>query len=280
MRSSVKVHYSVVKADYVGHRTHLDCEDIFAHFEKMQAEKRVPTLQELREHAREVHQRFSTQEAWSRAMAGGEIAAGAGWRLGTAWVPPQHSAEPPVIGRVVVSEENQGETEEDSEEVAPDHGDVISEARDEASDHDESEDSHSSDGSHSDSSSTSSSTKSSPNDESRTAQPAVTSSNQGSPPGAAPFTGDRTLAQSILFMRDAMISREVAQAVSCGDVGRVWNAFKVRELRPDLRRHAPMTESSIADDGVYVRRFRTFQVHHLLVGDDLHRGTRVEPRTP
>lgn len=43
-----------------------------------------------------------------------------------------------------------------------------------------------------------------------------------------PFSGDRTLAQSILFMNDAMLSRDASQAVAMGDVGRLWNDLKVR----------------------------------------------------
>ncbi|KII90822.1 hypothetical protein PLICRDRAFT_123648 [Plicaturopsis crispa FD-325 SS-3] len=42
-----------------------------------------------------------------------------------------------------------------------------------------------------------------------------------------PFKGDRVLARSIAFMRDAMISREAAYATAEGDVGRVYEAMKV-----------------------------------------------------
>lgn len=42
------------------------------------------------------------------------------------------------------------------------------------------------------------------------------------------FRGDRVLANSICFMRDALISREMSQAVAEGDVGRVWEVMKVR----------------------------------------------------
>ncbi|KAJ3817574.1 hypothetical protein F5880DRAFT_1492702 [Lentinula raphanica] len=40
-------------------------------------------------------------------------------------------------------------------------------------------------------------------------------------------TGDRVLANSIAFMRDALLSRECANAVASGDVGRVWEVLKV-----------------------------------------------------
>jgi hypothetical protein len=42
------------------------------------------------------------------------------------------------------------------------------------------------------------------------------------------FQGDRVLSNSIGFMRDAMLSREVAEAVADGDVGRVYEALKVK----------------------------------------------------
>ncbi|KAH9931747.1 hypothetical protein B0H21DRAFT_813891 [Amylocystis lapponica] len=41
------------------------------------------------------------------------------------------------------------------------------------------------------------------------------------------FKGDRVLAQSITFMRDASVSREFAYSVAEGDVGRVYEAMKV-----------------------------------------------------
>ncbi|KAI9065081.1 hypothetical protein FKP32DRAFT_1533919, partial [Trametes sanguinea] len=47
--------------------------------------------------------------------------------------------------------------------------------------------------------------------------------------GKAPaeFEGDCTLAQSILFMMDTMLSRDAADAVAMGDVGRLWNNMKI-----------------------------------------------------
>ncbi|OSD03124.1 hypothetical protein PYCCODRAFT_1366450, partial [Trametes coccinea BRFM310] len=43
----------------------------------------------------------------------------------------------------------------------------------------------------------------------------------------AAFKGDRTLAQSILFMNDAMLMRDASEAVAAGDIGRVWNDLKI-----------------------------------------------------
>jgi hypothetical protein len=41
------------------------------------------------------------------------------------------------------------------------------------------------------------------------------------------FNGDRTLARSALFMYEALVSKEVAQAVAEGDIGRVYEGIKV-----------------------------------------------------
>ncbi|CAL1706858.1 unnamed protein product [Somion occarium] len=43
----------------------------------------------------------------------------------------------------------------------------------------------------------------------------------------SPFTGDRCLMQSIVFMRDALVSREFTYALAEGDVGRVYEALKI-----------------------------------------------------
>ncbi|EGO02456.1 hypothetical protein SERLA73DRAFT_119706 [Serpula lacrymans var. lacrymans S7.3] len=43
----------------------------------------------------------------------------------------------------------------------------------------------------------------------------------------APFEGDQCLAQSILLMRDSLIARKMAYAVSDGDIGRVYECLKL-----------------------------------------------------
>lgn len=45
--------------------------------------------------------------------------------------------------------------------------------------------------------------------------------------GDKEFQGDRTLARSASFMYEALVSKEVAQAVAEGDVGRVYEGVKV-----------------------------------------------------
>lgn len=42
--------------------------------------------------------------------------------------------------------------------------------------------------------------------------------------------GDHVLANSIAFMRDTLLSRECANAVTSGDVGRVWEVLKVSSI--------------------------------------------------
>ena len=42
-----------------------------------------------------------------------------------------------------------------------------------------------------------------------------------------PYRGDKTLANSIMLMRDSILAREYAQAVAEGDPGRVYEAMKV-----------------------------------------------------
>jgi hypothetical protein len=42
-----------------------------------------------------------------------------------------------------------------------------------------------------------------------------------------PFAGDRTLAKSIMFMRDTMLSREMLYAVQQGDIERAYECVKV-----------------------------------------------------
>lgn len=41
------------------------------------------------------------------------------------------------------------------------------------------------------------------------------------------YEGDQVLANSIMFMHDAMLCREFSQAVASGDPGRVWEGLKV-----------------------------------------------------
>ncbi|KDQ12642.1 hypothetical protein BOTBODRAFT_93829, partial [Botryobasidium botryosum FD-172 SS1] len=57
--------------------------------------------------------------------------------------------------------------------------------------------------------------------------PAESGRGDGDGDGANEFTGDRVLANSILFMRDAIWFNEVCYAVAHGDIGRVLEVLKV-----------------------------------------------------
>ncbi|KAI1781904.1 hypothetical protein LXA43DRAFT_1069592 [Ganoderma leucocontextum] len=65
----------------------------------------------------------------------------------------------------------------------------------------------------------------------------TTSSNAPSPlqdttePEHAQFVGDRSLAQSIMFMADTMLSRDASHAVANGDIGRLWNDMKMMTFK-------------------------------------------------
>ncbi|KAI0368163.1 hypothetical protein BV20DRAFT_948539, partial [Pilatotrama ljubarskyi] len=66
-------------------RTHLDCDDLHAHFEILSLQNTLPTMAELRQAAATLHHRYSTQKAWFSANEGGSSAAEAGWKTGSPW---------------------------------------------------------------------------------------------------------------------------------------------------------------------------------------------------
>lgn len=60
------------------------------------------------------------------------------------------------------------------------------------------------------------------------------------PPNKKEFRGDRSLARSVAFMYEALVSKEVAQAVAEGDIGRVYEGIKVSThsvMAPDSDGH-------------------------------------------
>lgn len=83
------------------------------------------------------------------------------------------------------------------------------------------------------------------------------------------FKGDRTLAKSIRFMHETIMSREAAYAVAEGDIGRVYECVKV-SLDFSLKFDGLTFE--LADDAVYLRRIESFQICYLHTRDDLHSG--------
>src|SRR5882762_10360710 len=49
-------------------------------------------------------------------------------------------------------------------------------------------------------------------------------------PGSPKFAGDWVLANSILLMCNGLWFLEVCQAVTCGDIGQVWEVLKVSKI--------------------------------------------------
>ncbi|KAL1945780.1 hypothetical protein VTO73DRAFT_1782 [Trametes versicolor] len=154
-------------------RTYYDTDDIFGYFNGLKADDALPSIEELRKVARELHGRYSCQRAWYDAMDGGDAAAEAGWKAGSPW--EQKKSEHTPANTTGSASQN-----------------------------------------------TTSTTRTTGSAGKRAA-----ASESGAEDATPPFSGDRTLAQSILFMINAMLSRDAAQAVAMGDVGRLWNDLKV-----------------------------------------------------
>lgn len=77
--------------------------------------------------------------------------------------------------------------------------------------------------------------------------------------GGEEFQGDHVLARSASFMYEALVSKEVAQAVAEGDVGRVYEGIKVRFGSIA----ALICLQYTADDAGHVRRIIAHQVYQL-----------------
>ena len=58
-----------------------------------------------------------------------------------------------------------------------------------------------------------------------------------------PFVGDRTLAKSIMFMRDTMLSCEMSYAVQQGDIGQAYECVKVIIRTTQLHYHKSLTNT-------------------------------------
>jgi hypothetical protein len=85
------------------------------------------------------------------------------------------------------------------------------------------------------------------------------------PPPPPPFFGDKVLADEGCFKYDAFISREMAVAAAQGDVGRVWETFKVY-FHPTYLVCGFEFELG---HGVYIRGLVTCQIHQLRAGNGL-----------
>lgn len=171
------------------------------HFETLEAQNRLPTIDELRMAARDLHKLYSSQSAYHDAMEGGDAAVNAGWTSGPSWGLDDDDDD---RGR---QWHGTGASEQVGADHGPHSGDAILMAVAESP-------------LAADGPMTTTHSEESP------ATPTSVSSSD-SATSAVMFCGDRTLAQSILFMSDAILLRDLSQAVAEGDIGRVWNSLKV-----------------------------------------------------
>ncbi|KAM5546217.1 hypothetical protein V8D89_000344 [Ganoderma adspersum] len=177
-------------------------DDLFEYFEKL-PENDIPSLQTLRQCAHELHNKYSTQHAWVLAMQGGTAAEGAGWVAGDQWEP---SAPTSILTECEEPDSVREDLPEGSEPVSA--GPEAEESK-ESGGHEERAGENANLSGSEVSSESSSKLESSVESERST------------------FEGDQCLAQSILFMRDTMVSRDASHAVASGDVGRLWDDLKM-----------------------------------------------------
>ncbi|KAI1792869.1 hypothetical protein LXA43DRAFT_886661 [Ganoderma leucocontextum] len=227
--SSIYLAFTVLDARMLDcWRIHYGCEDLAEYFAGLAARGQLPTLNELRLTATTLHKRYSTQRAWADAMAGGEAADEAGWTEGTQWGGDDSERSGHTESGGATQDVERGATvgrSDDPEESvqrpareAP-VSDTIREDARRAPDADRGSGRAPRDASDDSASDSSGSTET---DE-------------------EPFGGDRTLAQSILFMSDVILLRELSQAVAEGDIGRVWNAMKILIFRFAGTNHSKYT---------------------------------------
>lgn len=90
------------------------------------------------------------------------------------------------------------------------------------------------------------------------------------------FHGDMSLAQSIQFMYDSIVSREVSYAVAEGDVGRVYEGIKVRHT---FKHVALRTDSvDVPAHALHVRRIEPFEICDISSRNDHMARIRGVPR--
>ena len=90
------------------------------------------------------------------------------------------------------------------------------------------------------------------------------------------FGGDRTLAQSILFMIQMGLSQMVDRAVSIGDIGRVYEGLKVSEGYYGYMTQTHLDYISLEPGyDVPLCRLKPYKVLRVHPGDDRNVGTRV-----
>ena len=87
------------------------------------------------------------------------------------------------------------------------------------------------------------------------------------------FRGDHALARSASFMYETLVSKEVAQAVAEGDIGRVYEGIKV-SFHSTV---TPVSNKYTADDAGHIRRILTYQVYWLPARHNQLLGVRCWP---
>ncbi|KAF8057175.1 hypothetical protein FPV67DRAFT_1566211 [Lyophyllum atratum] len=178
-------------------RVYFDVEDLTKHFENLQAEDKLPTLEKLRNIGRILVRRYTSQEAYEQALSSKE------WDMatddmkvpkGTPWTAPVQSKKKARNGdptQDVGQELN--ETEVGDQDLGMSESNLT------------------------DNQNTTSAEANKPPDDGKTTVHVE----------AKGFDGDRVLANAILFLQDAGWWVEAAYAVPEGDIGRVYQIIKI-----------------------------------------------------
>ncbi|KAH9917526.1 hypothetical protein B0H21DRAFT_879595 [Amylocystis lapponica] len=169
-------------------RIFLGAEDIFEHFAALGASGTVPTLAELHRSARVLYERYSSQEAYRNALGGILGTGNLAFPQGASWHPPKEDTS---SQSAISSGKKRGKGK-----APPMNANANKNS--------------------------STSTGRAPADTTSEPKP-----KKPKEPPMEPFTGDQSLAHSIIFIRDTILSREVARAVAEGDAGRVYEALKM-----------------------------------------------------
>ncbi|PIL27740.1 hypothetical protein GSI_10893 [Ganoderma sinense ZZ0214-1] len=227
-------------------RIHFECTDLAAHFEGLAAINKLPALDELRSVARKLHQAYSTTSAWTSAMEGGDAAVGMGWKPGSRrWGEGEgERTEPEATGKdgggaetvreeapedAMHREEVQANAEEGLDALLPFDANPPGAGVPTAS-HPECDIGTLQDTTDSQVGSVSPA-HAQGNEDSEDSSSDSAESSDSEEEAPTPFRGDHSLARSISFMSDAVLVRDLSQAVAAGDIGRVWNDMKILAFR-------------------------------------------------
>lgn len=162
-------------------RVYYSTDDIFHHFDQLERESRLPTLDELRQVAKVLHSRYSSLSSYHHAIRGVRFGSAVDVPEGRPWSKPQWLIEKEAKEKEA-KEKEEREKAANAKEKDKQTGKSANRAR---------------------------------------------AKKKEAEPDKPPFRGDRALAQSKRFILDVILSREVSEAVASGDIGRVWEVFKV-----------------------------------------------------